>query len=279
MTDRDTPSFSVVVPLFASVATLGELHARLTRAFSALHERFELILVDDACPRGSGELAERLAAADPSVHVVRLAKNVGQHRAALIGIAHARGSRIVLIDADLQDPPESVGALVRALDDGYDAVFARSDCRAESRHRELTSRLFKTIVNPLLYGIPPATGMFMAITGRMRRALLSYRTRHVYLPGMIGLSGLPHRAIPVRRLTRRAGRSGYTAWKRIRFAWQVMLCGVECRVSGRHPRPESSLGVDVASHDPGGRAGHHAVSRNIVRHERAGGNDGALPHG
>ncbi|OFW05945.1 MAG: hypothetical protein A3I61_06615 [Acidobacteria bacterium RIFCSPLOWO2_02_FULL_68_18] len=235
-TDTTIPVLSVVVPLFCSVATLAELHARLTRVVSRLDWPSEIILIDDACPRGSGEVAERLAGVDAAVRVVRLAKNVGQHRAALIGISHARGDRIVVIDADLQDPPEALVALVRALEDGYDAVFARFDSRAEAFGRAVTSRMFKTIVNPLLYGIPAATGMFLAITGRMRLVLLSFETTHVYLPGLIGLSGLPHCTVSGSRVMRPAGRSAYTAWKRLRFAWHVMLCWAECRVSRRRGR-------------------------------------------
>jgi glycosyltransferase involved in cell wall biosynthesis len=200
-----------------------------------LNTQDEIILVDDACPQGSGTLAEQLASTDATVRVVRLTTNVGQHRAALFGISHARGEKIVLIDADLQDPPAAIGALVRSLEDGCDAVFARSESRAESFRREITSRLFKAVVNPL-YGIPPSIGMFMAITSRMRDVLLAYRTRHVYLPGMIGLSGLPHRTIAVPRVSRPVGRSAYTAWTRLRFAWHVILCRAECPTASRRRR-------------------------------------------
>lgn len=229
---------SVVIPVFRSIATLIELHARLTGALSKIAPSHELVFVDDACPGGSGKLVQQLAATDSSVRVIFLNENQGQHRAALLGLSHARGDRIVLMDADLQDPPEAISELIEPLDDGYDAVFARPPVRAESLFREATSRLFKSIVDPL-FGIPTGVGMFVAMTGQMRDTLLEYHPRHVYLPGMIGLSGLPHLAIPVPRASRPSGRSAYSAWRRIRFAIAVMRCFAECAVTA-HTRAASA---------------------------------------
>lgn len=223
---------SVVIPLFRSTATLIELHARLTAALSKMTPFYEFVFVDDACPAGSGKLARRLAATDPHVRLVLLKENHGQHRAALAGISHCRGDRIVLMDADLQDPPEVLGQLLEPLNHGYDVVFAQTRVRSESFFREATSRLFKSVVNPL-FGIPSDIGMFMAMTRHMRDALLEYRPRHVYLPGMVGLLGMRHLAIPVHRASRADERSAYSTWRRIRFGIRVVRCFAECTMTAR----------------------------------------------
>src|SRR5205814_350062 len=118
------PSVSVVVPVYRNTETLEELHRRLDAALGAAGVDFELVFVEDACPAGSLAVLRRLEAADPRVGVLALPRNVGQHAAVLRGLARARGRAVVVMDADLQDPPDAVPALLARRAQGPAAVFA-----------------------------------------------------------------------------------------------------------------------------------------------------------
>jgi glycosyltransferase involved in cell wall biosynthesis len=225
---------SVVVPVFGSTDNLEELHARLTAALQPACESYELLFVDDCGPDGSADALDAIAATDARIRVLRLKQNQGQHRAALIGAYHAHGDGIVFMDADLQDSPESVVRLVEPLGRGYAAVLARRGPSSAPWQRRMASRLFKGVVHALI-GIPADVGMFMAISREMRDALVGYRTRHVYLEGMVALSRLSVATVTVPRAGRPRGGSAYTTVKRIRFAASTLRCLFDCAVvkSGR----------------------------------------------
>jgi glycosyltransferase involved in cell wall biosynthesis len=203
------PEVSVVVPVYRNRQTLRELHRRLAAALEG--RSHQLVFVDDACPEGSRALLEELAAEDPLVDVVHLERNRGQHRAVLAGLEVADARRVVVLDADLQDPPEAIPALLRRLGkegEGPAAVFAGRRGRYESRFRLLTSKVFKWALH-VVAGVPPDAGLFVAMDRRMVEALLSYREARPFLVGMMGLSGLPLDSIPVERRPRTAGQSAY----------------------------------------------------------------------
>src|SRR5438067_1542306 len=153
---------TVVLPVYRNADTLPALHAALHRVLDAQPLDYELLFVDDACPAGSLRVLESLAARDPRVAVLALDRNVGQHRAILAGVELARGARIVVMDADLQDPPEAIPALLARLAQGPDAVFAGRRGRYESPPRLLSSWLLKRLLW-LLCGLPPDAGAFLAI--------------------------------------------------------------------------------------------------------------------
>lgn len=210
----DEPDVSVVVPVYRNAATLEALHDRLRRVFEAHGLTYELLFVDDACPEGSRRVIEALAERDGRVAGLILGRNVGQHRAVLTGLAHARGRRAVIMDADLQDPPEAIPALLARLDTGPAAVFAGRRGRYESPLRLLTSRLFKTLLH-LLSGVPADAGIFVALDRRMVGRLLSFPAGRPFVVAMIGCGGLPLASIPVRRATRPTGESAYSTWRRL----------------------------------------------------------------
>src|SRR5204862_2828687 len=154
---------------------------RLAGVLDANGESFELLFVDDGCPQRSFELIEELAAEESRGAGTRLAANAGQHRAVLVGLAEARGRRIVVMDSDLQDPPEAIPSLLRRLDGGdRAAVFAGRRGRYESALRLVTSRLFKLTLH-LLTGLPRDAGLFVAMDRRMRGRLLALRVRRPFV--------------------------------------------------------------------------------------------------
>jgi polyisoprenyl-phosphate glycosyltransferase len=213
--DRGAPDVSVVVPVYGNADTVRPLHEEIRRVLRSKDLTHEIIFVNDACPFGSLAVLQQLAATDRDVKVAALKRNVGQHRAVLFGLAQARGQWAVIMDGDLQDPPEAIPHLLEELNKGQAAVFAGRRGRYEPRGRLLTSRAFKTLLH-MLSGVPPDAGMYMAINRAMIDHLVARRERHPFVVAMVGTSGLPCASIPVCRATRPSGRSRYSSWMRLK---------------------------------------------------------------
>lgn len=211
------PDVSVVVPVYGNGDTVCTLHERVRRVFRGEGLSYEIIFVNDACPSGSLEVLRRLARRDANVKVTDLRRNVGQHRSVLIGLAQTRGRCAVIMDGDLQDPPEAIPRMLAELKKGYAAVFAGRCGRYESAGRLITSRLFKTLLHALS-GVPRDAGMYVAINRVMVDHLVARRDKRPFVVAMIGTSNLPLASIPVPRAARPSGRSRYSAWMRLKAA-------------------------------------------------------------
>ncbi|MDO8671768.1 MAG: glycosyltransferase family 2 protein, partial [Dehalococcoidia bacterium] len=222
------PEITVVVPVYRNSATLRELYSRLRQTLSARQLSYEIVFVDDACPEASLDVLREIALADERVAVLVLERNVGQHRAVLAGLSQAQGQYIVVMDADLQDPPEAIPALLSKLKEGYAAVFAGRRGRYESRMRLFTSVLFKRLL-ALLSGVPPDAGMFVAMNRQMADSLLTFDASKPFVVAMIGCTRLPLTSIPVRRTQRHDGRSAYSSWKRFKTGCLALLSVVSWR--------------------------------------------------
>jgi glycosyltransferase involved in cell wall biosynthesis len=231
------PGVSVVVPLYRTADALPELHERLSRALAG--RSFELVLVDDACPAGSGAAAARLAAADDRVRVLSLPRNRGQHAAVLAGLAEARGGWVVALDGDLQDPPEAVPVLLDAAQElGVPVVFAGRRGRYQSRARLLTSRAYKHVLAALT-GVPRDAGLFVALDRAVvDEVLRMHGPRRPSVVAMIGCTGAPSRSIPVERAPRASGRSSYGAWGRLTLGWRAVAWVVAWRLGRRRGRTQ-----------------------------------------
>jgi hypothetical protein len=203
-----TPEISVVVPVYCNAETLEELYGRLSQTLATGGFSFEVIFVEDAGPDGSLAVLKTLAAADPRVGLIAMAANLGQHGAIMIGLGYARGSRTVIMDADLQDPPEAIPALLAAGRSGPAAVFAGRRGAYESASRLFSSRLYRWLLRRLT-GLPADAGIFVAIDSPMREYLLKMAGPYPSIVAMIGCTGLPVRSIPVPRMPRPRGRSAY----------------------------------------------------------------------
>jgi glycosyltransferase involved in cell wall biosynthesis len=217
------PEVSVVVPVYCNASTLPELAERVDRSLS--RRSYELVLVDDASPDGSRAAIDALARRDERVRAVRLDRNLGQHRAAMAGLARASGDWTVVMDADLQDPPEAIPSLLEAGQRGYSAVFAGRRGRYESRGRLLSSRVFKRTL-ALLTGLPPDAGMFLALDEGMRARLLAMRSNRPFLVAMVSCAGLPATSVPVARAPRAGGDSAYRGIGRVRSAARGLAWGL-----------------------------------------------------
>jgi glycosyltransferase involved in cell wall biosynthesis len=210
---------SVVVPVYECDSCLRELHRRLTATLSALTERYELVFVDDRSPDGSWETLQQLAATDTAVRAVRLSRNFGQQAAITAGLAESRGRWIVVMDCDLQDPPELIPELYAQARAGYEVVLARRAQRSQSFSRLLAARVYHWFLRTFLgVEISGAYGAFSLLSRKVRDAFLAVpdRDRH-YLPILFWL-GFERTSVDFEHRQRYAGKSSYSFGTLIRLA-------------------------------------------------------------
>jgi glycosyltransferase involved in cell wall biosynthesis len=209
---------SVVAPVFNEEATIEEFYTRVCTALEGL--RFELVLVDDGSSDGTAARLAEMASSDPRVHVVFLSRNFGHQTALTAGLDHARGDAVVMIDADLQDPPELIPRMLDHWRAGCDVVYAvRNQREGESRFKLTTARWFYRFFDKLAQvELQPNSGDFRLLDRRPLDALLSMRERSRFLRGMTVWVGYRQAAVPYDRDARYAGETKYTVGKMIRFS-------------------------------------------------------------
>ncbi len=209
---------SVVAPVYNEEDTLEQFYARVCEALEGL--RFELVLVDDGSSDRSPTMLSELAANDPRVHVVFLSRNFGHQTALTAGLDHARGDAVVMLDADLQDPPELIPRMLDHWRAGCDVVYAvRQERDGESRFKLATARWFYKLFDKLAQvDLVHNSGDFRLLDRRPLDALLSMRERNRFLRGMTVWVGYRQAAVPYDRDPRYAGETKYTLSKMLRFS-------------------------------------------------------------
>lgn len=214
------PVVSVVVPVFNEEALLGELHRRVIAAIEATGESFELVLVDDGSRDGSWAGMEELARRDARVVLVKLARNFGHQIAITAGVDAARGQAVVVMDADLQDPPEIIGEMLARWREGYDVVYGRRTRRAgESVFKRATAAAFYRLIRRMTaIDIPADTGDFRLMSRRVVDVLKQFQERNRFVRGMVAWIGFRQTAIDYERPARTAGETKYPFRKMLRFA-------------------------------------------------------------
>jgi dolichol-phosphate mannosyltransferase len=219
--DRPLPALSVVAPCYNEQDTLEAFSARMLEAArAACGDDFELILVNDGSRDGTWTVINALARRHPNIVGVNLARNHGHQLAVTAGLGLARGQRVLIIDADLQDPPELLGTMMARLDDGCDVVYGRRRARAnESAFKLATASLFYRILGRIAeVDIPRDTGDFRLMSRRIVERLNAMPERDRFLRGMIAWLGGRQEEILYDRDPRHAGATGYTLSKMIRLA-------------------------------------------------------------
>lgn len=210
---------SVVAPVFNEHATLPELHRRLTDVLAALGP-YEIVLVDDGSSDGSWDTLLELAARDSHLRLLRLSRNFGHQAALSAGLDAARGEAIVLMDADLQDPPELIPQLVGKWREGFDVVYAiRGEREGEHRLRLASISLFYRLLYRITATeIPQNAGDFRLLSRRAADAITAMPERARFLRGMTSWIGFKQTGIQYTRDARYAGESKYPPRKLIRLA-------------------------------------------------------------
>lgn len=220
---RDTPQFSVVVPVFNESANIAELHRRLTEFFRPRTDSYELLFVDDGSSDNSFKLLDDLRRADPRARIVKLSRNFGHHLAITAGLDHSRGSQVVLMDADLQDDPEDISRLIDKAGEGYDIVYGVRKERDDPLLKKLSSWLFITLMNRFAGAeIPLNSCVFRVISRRVVDHLKGFRERERYIIGLMSWLGFRQAGVDVRRAARFAGEAKYTLGRSFRLAFNVI---------------------------------------------------------
>lgn len=215
------PCLSIVAPCFNEEASIGEFHRRSqAAAMAAASGDFEIVLVDDGSTDRTWQLISALAADDPRVVGVRLRRNYGHQMAVTAGLDAARGERVLLIDADLQDPPELVGEMMRLMDEGAEVVYGKRAERAgETVFKRATAAIFYRVLRSLSsIDIPADSGDFRLMSRRVVDIFVSMPEQHRFTRGMISWIGGSQVALPYGRDPRFAGETKYPLSKMMRFA-------------------------------------------------------------
>jgi dolichol-phosphate mannosyltransferase len=215
---RELGLLSVVAPVYNEQELIEQFYSRVCSALSGLP--FELVLVDDGSTDETPVMLNRLASSDPRVHVVYLSRNFGHQTALTAGLDHARGEAVVMLDADLQDPPELIPKMLDHWNAGCDVVYAvREHREGESQFKLITAKWFYKLFDKLTQvDLQHNSGDFRLLDRRALDALLSMRERSRFLRGMTVWVGYRQAAVPYRRDPRYAGVTKYTISKMLRFS-------------------------------------------------------------
>ena len=202
---------SVVVPVYNCDGCLRALHERLTEAIRGLGVSYELVFVDDRSADDSWRTIVEVASRDPAVKAIRLSRNFGQHAAITAGLAAAEGRWTVVMDCDLQDPPELVPTLYERAQAGAEIVLARRVQRGDSIFRRAGARMYFGLLNLFLdTDIDGEYGTFSILSEKVRRAFLDIKDKDRHYLHIVFWLGFDHDTIDYEPADRLAGRSSYT---------------------------------------------------------------------
>ncbi len=213
-------SISVAVPVFNELESLPELYRRITQVMQDLGQPWELILVDDGSTDGSREWIEAQAAKDDHLRPVIFARNFGHQIGVTAGLDYSRGKAVVIMDADLQDPPEVIPELVARWQEGYEVVYAvRAEREGETWFKRFTAALFYRLINRITdVDMPVDTGDFRLMDRAVVNALTRMREQHRFPRAMVAWVGFNQIGVPYRRAARFAGETKYPFRKMLRLA-------------------------------------------------------------
>lgn len=213
---------SIVIPIYNERPVLPMLYARVRKVLEPLHISYELVLVDDGSKDGSGQYLVDLAVAAPSVKAVRLSRNFGKEAALTAGLAHAGGDAVIILDADLQDPPELIPEMLEAWRAGADVVCMRRRTReGETQFKVLSAHFFYRLLNRISdVDIPADTGDFRLMSRQAVDAINQLNERNRYMKGLFAWVGLPTHVIEYDRAPRMAGTSKWDVLGLVKLAFE-----------------------------------------------------------
>ena len=224
---RPKPLLSVVTPVYNAPEIVGELYRRLCNELEKLTDKFEIVMVDDCCPFGSGIKCREIATRDPRVKYIALARNFGQHVAISAGLDYAIGDYVFVMDCDLQDPPEEIGRLLDTLRNSEaDVCFAIRNNRKEGWWKLFESAMFRFIIKGItdrVFWCPYNCGNFSVITHKAVMAFREFREPNRSYAGVLFWLGFSKVFMPIESRERFAGHSGYTFWKGLKLAINIIL--------------------------------------------------------
>jgi glycosyltransferase involved in cell wall biosynthesis len=215
---------SIVVPAYNEQEVLAQFHCRLVAVLDRLGLLSEIVYVNDGSSDGTWSVIEALRAGDGRISALDLSRNFGKELAMTAGLDHALGDAVVVIDADLQDPPELIEEFVRHWHAGFDVVYAQRVGRdGETWLKKRTAYLFYRLIQAVSrVHIPKDTGDYRLMSRRAVDALKKLREQHRYMKGLFAWIGFPQKAVLYRRDPRFAGSTKFNYWK----LWNLALDGI-----------------------------------------------------
>jgi polyisoprenyl-phosphate glycosyltransferase len=214
------PTFTIIAPIYNELENIPELFPRMREVMDRTGEPWEMILVDDGSTDGSTALIRKLAENDARVRPVIFARNFGHQIAVTAGIDYARGDAVIIIDADLQDPPEVILQLIDKWREGYEVVYAvREERQGESWFKKTTASLFYRMIYRITdVDIPMDTGDFRLMDRKVVKVMKHMREKHRFLRGMSAWVGFKQVGVGYKRQPRFAGETKYPLNKMIKLA-------------------------------------------------------------
>jgi dolichol-phosphate mannosyltransferase len=211
---------SVVIPIYNEALNISLLYERLTKILQQMNISYELIFVNDGSRDESIDLIKKLAEIHKEIKFIDLSRNFGHQIAVSAGLDKTQGKRVVIIDADLQDPPELIEDLYAKMNEGYEVVYAKRKRRkGEGFMKLLTAKLFYRILASITsIRIPVDTGDFRLMDSKVVEALRQMPESHKFLRGQISWIGYKQTFVEYERDERHAGKTGYTYRKMLKFA-------------------------------------------------------------
>jgi glycosyltransferase involved in cell wall biosynthesis len=214
------PRYSIIAPCFNEESVLPELHRRIQEVMDQTGEPWELVLINDGSRDRTPELMRELHAADPRVKVLDFARNFGHQIAVTAGLDYAQGEAVVIIDSDLQDPPELILEMIDRWKESYEVVYAvRTKRKGETWFKEFTAKLFYRIIYRITdVDIPLDTGDFRLMDRKVVDAMNRMRERNRFIRGMTSWVGFRQTGVTYVREERYAGETHYPFRKMFKFA-------------------------------------------------------------
>lgn len=211
--------YSLVVPVFNEEAVIGETNRRLTGVMSALNEPYEIIYINDGSRDKTGLVIMEICRTDPRVKLLTFSRNFGHQTAITAGMDYASGDAVIVIDADLQDPPEIIPQMIELWQQGFDVVYGkRSSRNGDTWFKRKTAILYYRLLNRMTdVEIPSDVGDFRLIDAKVRDALLTIPEHNRYVRGLISWLGFRQTAVEFARAPRFAGETKYPLRKMIRL--------------------------------------------------------------
>jgi dolichol-phosphate mannosyltransferase len=213
-------TYSIVAPVFNEEETLPHFYERVIAVMDNLGEPFELLFVNDGSRDGSFRIMQELHDKDPRIYAINFSRNFGHQIAISAGLDYARGQAVIILDADLQDPPEVMLTLIERWKEGAEVVYAQRTRReGETRFKLLTAAAFYRVIERITsINIPRDTGDFRLLDRRVVDVLITMREQHRFMRGLSAWVGFRQEAVSYERHERFAGETKYPLNKMIRFS-------------------------------------------------------------
>jgi len=218
---EDRVDFSVVIPVYNEEEVLPETYRRMKQVMSSTRGSYELIFVNDGSRDKSREILESFARGDEAVKLINFSRNFGHQVAITAGLDYAEGQAVIVIDADLQDPPEVILTMIEKWEEGYEVVYGKRVKReGESFFKKITASFFYRLLKKFTtIDIPVDTGDFRLMDKKVVDALRLFREKNRFMRGLVSWVGFRQTSVEYVREKRWAGETKYSLRKMLKLAW------------------------------------------------------------